>query len=158
MTARYPDEVADQAWTEAEARRLFALHELSETWSFRFDRATTRLGQCDHRAKAISVSRYLSQKATPEDVTQVLLHEIAHALAGPRSAHGPTWQRVAASIGYRGGRTHTVEPAHERAKWLGTCPNGHQMLRFRRPSKQVSCAKCDRRFNRDYLISWHSRD
>ncbi len=74
---------------EEEAVRLFALHELSHTWSFRFDRATTRLGQCDHRSRTISVSRHLTHKATPDEVTQVLLHEIAHALAGPRAAHGP---------------------------------------------------------------------
>jgi hypothetical protein len=64
---------------------------------------------------------------------------------------------VAQQIGYLGGRTHTVEPAHERAKWLGACPSGHEIVRFRRPGKPVSCAKCDRRFNTSYLISWRSK-
>ena len=149
--------MAEQSWVEQEAQRLFVSHQLEGQWSFRFDRATTRLGQCDHRSRSISVSRYLTDKATPAEVTQVLLHEIAHALAGPRAAHGPRWKSIARQIGYLGGRTHTLEPAHDRAKWVGECPRGHEIVRFRRPGKPVSCAKCDRRFNTDYLISWRAK-
>lgn len=149
--------MAEQSWVEQEAQRLFVSHQLEGHWSFRFDRATTRLGQCDHRSRSISVSRYLTDKATPAEVTQVLLHEIAHALAGPRAAHGPRWRSIARQIGYVGGRTHTLEPAHDRAKWVGECPRGHEIVRFRRPGKPVSCAKCDRRFNTDYLISWRAK-
>ncbi len=149
--------MANETWVEQEAVRLFGAHQIAGTWSFRFDRATTRLGQCDHRTQSISVSRYLTEKATADEVTQVLLHEIAHALAGPRAAHGPKWRAIAREIGYEGGRTHTVEPAHDRAKWVGECPSGHEIVRFRRPGKPVSCAKCDRRFNTSYLISWRAR-
>ncbi len=149
--------MADETWVEQEAVRLFGAHQIAGTWSCRFYRATTRLGQCDHRTQSISVSRYLTEKATADEVTQVLLHEIAHALAGPRAAHGPKWRAVAREIGYEGGRTHTVEPAHDRAKWVGECPSGHEIVRFRRPGKPVSCAKCDRRFNTSYLISWRAK-
>jgi SprT protein len=149
--------VADASWVEQEAGRLFSAHQIAGAWSFRFDRATTRLGQCDHRTQSISVSRYLTKKATADEVTQVLLHEIAHALAGPRAAHGPKWRAIAREIGYEGGRTHTVEPAHDRAKWVGECPSGHEIVRFRRPAKPVSCAKCDRSFNTSYLISWRAK-
>jgi SprT protein len=138
----------------AEAARLLAHHDLQPTWSFRFDRATTRFGQCNHRTHSISVSRYLAEKASPHDVTQVLLHEIAHALAGPRSGHGPRWREVAERIGYTGGRTHTVEPALDQPHWVGRCPGGHEIIRFRRPRKPVSCAQCDRTFNADHLIRW----
>lgn len=149
--------MAEREWIEYEAARLLAQHNLSETWSFRFDRATTRLGQCDHRTRNISVSKYLTEKASDYEVSQVLLHEIAHALAGPRAAHGRRWQAVAVTIGYEGGRTHTVEPAHDRANWIGRCPQGHEIVRFRKPGKPVSCAKCDRRFNSSYLISWSAK-
>ena len=149
--------MADETWVEQEAGRLFGSHQIAGTWSFRFDRATTRLGQCDHRTQSISVSRYLTEKATADEVTQALLHEIAHALAGPRAAHGPKWRAIAQEIGYEGGRTHTVEPAHDRAKWVGECPSGHEIVRFRRPGKPVSCAKCDRSFNTSYLISWRAK-
>ena len=142
---------------EQEAGRLFSTHQIVGAWSFRFDRATTRLGQCDHRTQSISVSRYLTEKATADEVTQVLRHEIAHALAGPRAAHCPKWRAIAREIGYEGGRTHTVEPAHDRAKWVGECPSGHEIVRFRRPGKPVSCAKCDRSFNTSYLISWRAK-
>ncbi len=149
--------MADETWVEREAVRLVGAHQIAGTWSFRFDPATTRLGHCDHRTQSISVSRYHTEKATADEVTQVLLHEIAHALAGPRAAHGPKWRAIAREIGYEGGRTHTVEPAHDRAKWVGECPSGHEIVRFRRPGKPVSCAKCDRRFNTSYLISWRAK-
>ena len=149
--------MAEFSWIEAEAARLFAVHHLAGDWSFRFDRATTRLGQCDHRRKSISVSKHLTKSAQENEVTQVLLHEIAHALAGPTVSHGPEWQRIATLIGYEGGRTHTLEPARDRANWVGKCPSGHEIVRFRRPGKPVSCAQCDRRFNNQYLISWYRK-
>ena len=42
---------------------------------------------------------------------------------------------------------------------LGVCPQGHEVLRFRRPKNmgKLSCAQCAPRFDRRYLISWRER-
>jgi SprT protein len=148
--------VASRQWVEARAAALLAAHSLHD-WSFAWDNAKTRFGQCSHRYRRITLSRYLSDAGSEDESEQVLLHEIAHALAGVRSGHGDKWLRIARSIGYRGQRTHTSPAATEHAKWRGVCPSGHEIIRFRRPSRPMSCAKCERRFNPTHLIVWTER-
>ncbi len=148
--------MADTTWVHHRAETLLLQHKLPD-WSFAFDQAKTRFGQCDHRRRRITLSRYLSATGSNEEVEQVILHEIAHALAGSREGHGKTWLRIARSLGYRGGRTHSAQVPIEHAKWLGTCPAGHEVIRFRKPARKMSCAKCSRRFSDDYLIVWRQR-
>jgi hypothetical protein len=57
-------------------------------------------------------------------------------------------------LGYRGGRTHTSSISEEHVKWRGVCPAGHEVKRFRKPSRPMSCAQCERRFNPRHLIAW----
>lgn len=139
-------------WADA----LIRLH-LDETWSFAFDHAKTRFGQCDHQKKLITISRHLARSADDDDVHQVLLHEVAHAIAGAKEGHGQRWMAIARELGYVGGRTHDSPAATEHAKWLGVCPAGHEIIRFRRPSKPTSCARCSSRFHPDHVITWHDR-
>jgi SprT protein len=141
-----------RVWAEA----LITLH-LDSSWTFTFDHARTRFGACDHHKKRITLSRHLIQTAEDDDIHQVLLHEVAHAIAGPRAGHGPAWEKTARELGYVGGRTHNHPVPEELARWLGRCPSGHELLRFRRPSKPTSCAKCNPRFHRDYIITWLDR-
>ena len=126
-------------------------------WSFAFDRAKRRAGLCDFRAHRISVSRYLAEKFDDDEIHQVLLHEVAHALAGPDAGHSARWKRIARELGYVGGRTHDGEIAHELAPWVGACPAGHEHARFRTPSRPVSCGKCSRGFSDAHLIRWRQR-
>lgn len=131
---------------------------LDDSWSFTFDRAKTRAGKCNFSKREISVSRYLAEKHSDEQVRQTLLHEVAHAKVGPHEGHGAGWQSYAEQIGYVGGRTHAADIADEFATWIGVCPNGHEVYRFRRPgNRQVSCAKCSKRFDRSFLIRWIER-
>ena len=142
-----------RVWAEA----LIRMH-LDPSWTFAFDAAKKRAGACDYTRRRITVSRYLAELHDDDDVHQTLLHEVAHAMAGHEAAHGPEWQRIAREIGYVGERTHRLEIAVDQARWIGTCPNGHEIARFRRPSRRaVSCAKCSRRFDRRFLIQWRER-
>lgn len=139
------------------ANALIRAH-LDPSWTFAFDNAKKRAGQCDFARKRITVSRYLATLHDDDAVHQTLLHEVAHAIAGHTAGHGPAWQRIARELGYVGGRTHDGEVATQFAKWLGVCPNGHEVHRFRRPSnRKMSCAQCSRSFDSRYLITWHQR-
>lgn len=98
--------------TKTLALKLMEQHGLlDQGWTFNFDRAKSRLGQCNYSAKQITVSKYMSAYANEETLTQVLLHEIAHALLpiygpnGKKIGHGLIWKQKAASIGYTGKRT-----------------------------------------------------
>lgn len=86
---------------------LMEKHGLIEKgWIFAYDRAQQRLGQTNYTLKRITISRYMASHADKEKIEQIALHEIAHALVGPRvKAHGTEWKTMAASIGYTGKRT-----------------------------------------------------
>ena len=131
---------------------------LDPSWSFAFDNAKRRAGLCDYTRKRISVSRYLAARHDDDDNHQTLLHEVAHALAGPGAGHGPQWKRVARDLGYVGGTTHHGETAVELAPWVGVCPAGHVAYRHRRPARATSCAKCAPRFDERNLFSWTRRE
>ncbi|WP_193128091.1 SprT-like domain-containing protein [Gulosibacter sediminis] len=148
--------MADLDEVRTRANELMTRH-LSRDWVFRFDTAKTRAGLCNFTKRTISVSKYLAARSTLADVEQTLLHEIAHALAGPDAGHGEVWLVLARSIGYTGSRTHDGPVAREFARWHGECPNGHEVVRFRRPTRPMSCGKCTRRFDRRFLIMWRER-
>jgi len=139
-------------WADA----LIRMH-LDASWSFDFDHARTRAGACDHTRRRITVSRHLAAAWDDDEVHQILLHEVAHAMVGSRAGHGPVWRRAAAELGYVGGRTHGGPVATDLARWLGRCPAGHEHHRFRRPTRRVSCATCSRRFDPAHLIVWTQR-
>ena len=146
-----------RVWAEALIRmHLDPIHG-EGAWTFGFDRAKRRAGLCDYTARRITVSRHLAAKFDDDEIHQILLHEVAHAIAGSAAAHGREWKRIARGIGYVGGRTHDGEIAHELAPWLGVCPAGHEHARFRRPTRETSCAKCSRSFSRAHLIAWRKR-
>ncbi len=147
------DLVRVRRWADA----LIALHLDATEWSFGFDNAKTRAGQCNYTRKRITVSRYLAARFDDDEIHQVLLHEVAHAIAGPGTGHGALWKRIARELGYVGKRTHDSEGATEFAPWVGTCPAGHVHYRYRRPTKPMSCGKCSRRFEAANAISWVNR-
>ena len=142
-----------QHWADA----LIAMH-LDDSWSFAFDNAKRRAGLCDFTRKRISVSRYLTARYDDDTNHQTLLHEVAHALAGPAAGHGARWKKIASDIGYVGGTTHQGETANELAPWVGTCAAGHTAYRHRRPTRPTSCTKCSPRYDERYRFLWHRRE
>lgn len=153
----YPDLMAEldrvRIWGEA----LIRVH-LDDSWSFAFDNAKRRAGQCNFRDRRITVSRYLAARFDDDEIHQVLLHEVAHALAGFHAAHDKTWKRIARELGYVGGTTHHGETATELAPWVGSCPAGHTTYRHRRPSRPTSCVKCSRTFDPAHQFVWVRRE
>ena len=93
-----------------------------------------------------------------DEIHQILLHEVAHAMAGPRAGHGPKWVRIANDIGYVGRRTHDGEDADDLAPWVGRCPAGHEHYRYRAPVRPLSCGLCRRGFDPTNLIVWRRRE
>ncbi|MHA3722912.1 SprT-like domain-containing protein [Leucobacter sp. HY1910] len=142
-----------RVWGEA----LINMYLPKQGWQFGFDHAKRRAGLCHFGKKQITVSRYLAVKFSDEEIYQTLLHEVAHALAGPDAGHGPRWKRLAEVIGYVGGTTHQGEIAHEHAPWVGACPAGHAHYKFRAPTRDVSCGRCQRGFSPAHLIRWQRR-
>lgn len=76
-----------------------ALFEDTSEWGFAWNDRIDALGLCSYRKKMIYLSKRWTRNLPQEEVLDTILHEIAHALAGSKAAHGPEWQRIAVSIG-----------------------------------------------------------
>ena len=121
------------------ATELIALHGLMG-WRVKLDHARRRAGQCDYNSQTISLSRHYVRHAEPTHIRDTILHEIAHALVGPRHGHDAVWRQKAREIGCTANRCHTLEFATSR--WVMFCLNGcFEVARHRRKSGLV-CATC----------------
>ncbi|MFE5340041.1 SprT-like domain-containing protein [Isoptericola sp. NPDC056578] len=138
------------------ARGLMAEHGLSG-WTFRFDRARRRAGLCRYDRREISLSGPLTALYDEADVREVVLHEIAHALAGARHGHDAVWRATARAIGSTGRRVVREGSPEVEGDWVGECPAGHRVTRFRRPQRPQACARCSPVFDRRFLLSWTCR-
>lgn len=147
----------DLSEVQALAERRIAQHlsGLEHLWTFRWDHARRRAGACHHDKKQISLSIHVTVLGSLDDAEQTILHEIAHALSGKEHNHSQKWLDTARSIGYTGWVRHTGPSPEHLARWRGTCPAGHVILRYRRPRNMVaSCVTCNPRFSRNHLIEW----
>lgn len=73
-------------------------------WDFAWDRAVKRFGATHYRSKTITLSPLKTARMSEEEVRQIMLHEIAHALLPYDVGHGQEWKTLAAKIGYTGER------------------------------------------------------
>lgn len=125
-----------------QAERLISLHGLKR-WSFQFDDALKRAGSCSFATKVITLSRLYCLKASNADVRDTILHEIAHALAGPDHHHDKVWREKARAIGCTAERCHNVEFAPSRyIKFCEVC-GWYRKANFRR--RNTVCKRCRRR-------------
>ena len=81
------------------AEHLLDHHGLRD-WQVAYDSAKRRAGVCRFRDRTIGLSAPLTALHSEDDVRDTILHEIAHALAGPRHGHDATgagWRRASAA-------------------------------------------------------------
>lgn len=142
--------------TEAQtmARDLMRQHNISD-WRFEFDRSVRRFGACHYGLKMISLSKALTLANDEAKVRTVMLHEIAHALAGRGTHHGKKWQQICLSIGGDGQRCYSTSDTNTVPhRYIGTCPNGHNHKRHRKPRTVSSCGVCSPKFNMMYRVTY----
>ena len=121
------------------ATELMDAHGL-EGWRIKLDHARRRAGQCDFTNKTISLSRLYVRHADIDHIRDTILHEIAHALVGPRHGHDAVWRQKAREIGCTAARCHSLSFA--RARWVMTCPNGCFSVERHRKKSDLVCASC----------------
>jgi predicted SprT family Zn-dependent metalloprotease len=124
-------------------RNMMKLYNL-EGWSFAFDNAKRRCGQCSHKRKQITLSRHYAALNGPAEVHDTILHEIAHALT-PGAGHGPKWRAMARKIGAKPQRCADASVEMPEAKYQLVCTNGHDLgprhRRYRHMDMHV-CGRC----------------
>lgn len=96
-------------------------HKLSD-WSGALDNAKRRFGVCRMSKKQISISRHLCELNSDAEVTDTILHEIAHALAwerhGVNCSHDKRWQAICIEIGARPVACFDNEVVQPEAPWV----------------------------------------
>ncbi|WP_340536791.1 SprT-like domain-containing protein [Nocardioides sp. GXZ039] len=137
----------------AMAEDLLQHHGLGE-WTVAFDGAKRRAGICRFGPRVLGLSAPLTVLHTVDEVRDTILHEIAHALAGPSHGHDATWREIAQRIGSSGERCVSPDSAVPVTPWLGSCPAGHTTGRHRRPERVMTCAQCSRTFDLAHLLTW----
>lgn len=134
------------------ARKLMKKHNLV-AWDLEFDFAVRRFGFCSWKKRTISLSRKLVELNSVEQVTNTILHEIAHALSPLGSGHNQVWKKIALSIGDDGGRLYdNAKVITPPKKFIATCRNGHTSLRSKKG--RISCGQCSPRFNKKFLFKY----
>ena len=74
-------------------------------WTFKFNNRKRTLGVTKHgRTKSIELSRDMVNNMPADVVNNTILHEVAHALVGPRHGHDSVWKAMAIKIGCNGSR------------------------------------------------------
>lgn len=141
------------------ARSLMNQHGLGHV-PFEFDRAKSRLGSTRYMRTdlvnpiRITLSANYVDLLPESEIRDVILHEIAHGLAGHKAGHGPIWKAHARRIGCTAMRCATPSARPDGA-YSGVCPVGHEYPIHRLPQRVKFCAEsgCKRRPYRDRVIS-----
>lgn len=117
---------------------------LPDGWTFGFDLATARAGVCRYVEQRIDLSVSYCLAATRAEIQDTVLHEIAHAIVGPRHNHNAVWKAKAREIGCVGERCHRVQ--HSAPRWVGECGCGqqwHRQVLQRRIMRNRACSQCN---------------
>jgi predicted SprT family Zn-dependent metalloprotease len=136
--------------------RYHGLYELG--WRFEFDNAKRRFGVCRYRNKTIGLSKGLTALNELERVRNTILHEIAHALVGPKHGHDWVWRRKAIEIGCDGKRCYSSETTNTvESRYIAICPkckHTHKRHKITSRTKTSSCGKCSPTYDEKYKLNW----
>jgi len=103
-------------------------------WTFRFNHARQTLGVCRFSERRIELSKHFVIANPEAQVRDTVLHEIAHALAGPRAGHGSKWKAVCQRIGALPERVDR-QACMPKGKYRAVCPAcGWEYHRHRKPA------------------------
>lgn len=127
------------------ARKLMNSHGISDTWRFEYDGGKRRFGAAHYGPKKITLSRHLVSLNDQETVTDVILHEIAHVLAGSQAGHGPVWKRTAREIGANPERCYETDNVNTvPGNYTLSCPScGYSIQRYRKTKTRYTHRKCN---------------
>ena len=131
--------------------KYMAKHELPDEWSFRWQGKKRSLGTCSYSQKEIRLSRWYVELNDLSEVTDTILHEIAHALAYDRygklgMGHGVLWKKVCREIGAipRSCSKDNLNKPKDHYKYNHTCKCGiHYGMHRLRKHYKYRCPKCN---------------
>lgn len=146
-----------------QALRELGLNVAGFGWRFGTNTNKSSLGRCIYSKRTLELSRHFLGAVPVTDMWNTVLHEIAHAIAGPYAGHGHLWKRIHTALGGTAEATATLdaearEKVQARSKWHGVCPAdpSHTFARHRMTAsvRTSACPHHGRDYNPDFRIKW----
>jgi predicted SprT family Zn-dependent metalloprotease len=137
--------VVAKSWDIEELARSLMDENGLQNWTFAWNRRTGALGVTNFRKKQIELSSVLIDLNGFHQAKDTILHEIAHALAGPEAGHGPIWQAKAREVGANPRARADESAISAPPKVVGTCPNcstQYGQQRMPRDKTKWGCPAC----------------
>jgi predicted SprT family Zn-dependent metalloprotease len=138
------------------ASHLMLKHNISCDWSFTFNKSYGNIGQCLYNKKEIQFSKHYLALSI-EDITDIILHEIAHAIVGSKHNHDKVWKAKAIEIGCNGERLfHGVKNVSIPYKYITKCKRCGMVYGRFKSIKNIShsCSVCDSKYNPNNILVW----
>lgn len=138
------DEATNLMLTEMEKHGL-------DDWHFEWTRAASFIGDCNHSVRRLRLSKPLTELNDVSVIRDTILHEIAHALVGPKEGHGPKWKAMARKLGAEpryGTKPGTLVSPPKR--YRADHPCGVTFQRNRMPSNNGYCPRCLKSSGREF--------
>lgn len=135
-----PEAGMDKDEAEILARYYMDLYGLLD-WEFRFNKNKNMLGLCRYDDMLIEMSEGYVLHNNVAHVTDTILHEVAHALAGRGTGHGPRWKVVAARVGATP-QACSKDAILPQGKWQARCPVCARVFHFHRKPKYIRSRYC----------------
>ena len=127
----------DQGTAEKLARQLMAEHGLSD-WRFRWTHGHQILGSCCNYKRTIRLSRVFVTNASAAEVTDTILHEIAHALTNGHG-HDEAWKQKCRDLGCRPEECKNITMP---TRWRAICPSCNRTFGRNRRNDTYICGMC----------------
>jgi hypothetical protein len=102
-------------------------------------------GLCNHKTRVISLAVEYVQAYTPEQLSQLVLHEIAHAMRGrvATDAHDEQWLKIARRIGYTGEAVLPLNYPAPKIVWDVVCTSTGLILQLPEQPHPTVCKLCN---------------
>jgi predicted SprT family Zn-dependent metalloprotease len=117
-------------------------------WRLDYINHSSHAAECVFSKHVIQLTVEYVQSYNDTQVTQLVLHEIAHALRGPSDVsqhHDAKWLRIARRIGYLGGAT--MDPSYPQPVivWDVVCPTTGLIQELHTAPTAPHCKNCNNR-------------
>jgi predicted SprT family Zn-dependent metalloprotease len=109
------------------------------------NRLSRTLGYCQDSKKKIVLASKLLERGTQDQILEVVLHEIAHALTPQDKGHGIVWKRKAIELGVKPSYCTNFSVFDKKPfKYKVDCDEGHLGRKYRlRPNvSRKYCRSC----------------
>jgi predicted SprT family Zn-dependent metalloprotease len=129
--------VENLTYTYALAAKLFAEHGLTEQgWKFDFSTSSRRIAVCKYQRRLIEFSLH-RLGSDREVIKDIILHEIAHALVGPKHGHDYVWRSKCREIGAKPNRLSSETVTSKGYNFEIVCSNCDKVVGRRYRVKQA---------------------